>query len=145
MNDFHQIRTGWLFDGSGTRARNNMLLTIRNGMFERIETYRQERVITPSRFTDLSMTTILPPLVDCHVHLAWSASTDQRTRKECHAAASDQVRNRIAQHIHHHFIHGILAVRDGGDRAGHGMRYRDDPVPSRGEQVVVKAGPAYCR
>ncbi|HEB50249.1 MAG TPA: hypothetical protein ENI89_06540 [Desulfobulbus sp.] len=146
MTNIHQIRTDWLFDGTGGRARSNMLLTIRNGMFERIEEYRHERVINPSRFTDLSSpATILPPLVDCHVHLAWSASTDQRVRKEQQKGTPDQIRRRIAQHIHHHFIHGILAVRDGGDRAGHGMRHQNNPAPSCEEPVVVKSGPAFCR
>ncbi len=146
MDNICHIRTGWLLDGSGNRAGKDMLLTVRDGVFERIEEYRRDRVVAPDRLTDLGRTTILPPLVDCHVHLAWSGSTDERTRKEQLAADPDRTRSRIAEHLHHHVLHGVLAVRDGGDRSGQVIIFRNRSSSSPGEPaVVVRAGPAFCR
>lgn len=63
---------------------------------------------------DLSHCTILPPLVDSHVHLVMSGTDDPAVRKHQLTAGYDEIKDVIARHLNDHLSCGILAVRDGG-------------------------------
>jgi hypothetical protein len=76
MERTRYILAGWLIDGSGGPAQKRMLLTIVNGRFAVIDRYIKDNAPDPSLVTDLSHCTIVPPLVDCHVHLASSPSVN---------------------------------------------------------------------
>ncbi len=137
-HDIHLIRTAWLFDGLGTRVRNDTLLTVAGGIILRVDEYPEGRRL-PAPVLDLGRATVLPPLVDCHVHLAWSGSTDRRLRRQQLSGDSQAARVRIARHLDDHFSHGILAVRDGGDHAGYGLMYRNDPTATAQTPVILKS------
>lgn len=144
MSKPHYIRSGWLIDGSGGPVRKNMLLRVGDGAFTRISPFREGDAPDPDTVTDLSSCTILPPFVDCHVHLSMSGRTDPHTGQNQGRPDFETISTRIAEHIHHHFTHGILAVRDGGDNKGHALRYKNDPAAINRDAVILKvAGRAW--
>ncbi len=144
MSKPHYIRSGWLIDGSGGPVQKNMLLRVENGAFTSISPFKEGDAPNPDTVTDLSSCTILPPFVDCHVHLSMSGRTDLQTRQERGRPDFKTISTRIAEHIHHHFTHGILAVRDGGDTKGHALRYKNDPAAINKNGVILKvAGRAW--
>lgn len=80
----------------------------------------------PNRETvvlDWNRLTVLPPPVDCHVHLALDGVdfAAARRRWESPGEITAQVQNALRDTLRH----GILAVRDGGDRAGIALRFRN--------------------
>ena len=68
-----------------------------------IEPYSNALGIAPAQLEDLSHCTILPALVDSHVHLYMSATTDATTRKRQLVAGYEELRPVIAQHLHYLF------------------------------------------
>lgn len=136
------ILAGWLIDGSGGPIREKVLLKIVDGRFAAIEQYTPANLPESFKFTDLSHCTLMPPLVDSHVHLFMSGTIDQKTREWQLVAGYDALRPVIGQHLHYLFSHGVLAVRDGGDRGGFALRYRSEKEMHKG--VVLKvAGRAW--
>lgn len=123
------IKTGWLADGTGRPAVPDVLLRVENGRFAEVGRLGCEIAETPERksggggFLDFSGCTLLPGLVDAHVHLCWSGVSDPEIRKnqvEPDEAWADAA---IADHVGDHLKSGVFAVRDGGDRQGHAMRF----------------------
>jgi imidazolonepropionase-like amidohydrolase len=93
---------------------------------------------------DFSHCTILPGLVDCHVHLTMSGTNDPEIRRHQLNYTFDQAGRTIAEHLSCHLNHGIVAVRDGGDSAGHSLRYRQDgQLPECFPGFVKSAGKAW--
>ena len=117
------IRAGWLVDGSGAPIRENIVLQVEGETIQAVETYTDDAIRWGSEVVDLSGCTLLPPFVDSHVHLAMSGSVDPDTRKQQLSADYEQLRNPIGAHLHYLFSHGVLAVRDGGDRIGAAHRF----------------------
>jgi len=136
------ILAGWLIDGSGGPIQEKVLLKIVNGRFAAIEQYQPETVPDSVQFTDLSHCTIMPPLVDSHVHLFMSGTIDKRTREWQLTARYDELQPIIGQHLHYLFSHGVLAVRDGGDRGGFALRYRAEEEMHK-ELVLKVTGRAW--
>ena len=130
------ILAGWLIDGSGGPIREKVLLTIVDGRFAAIEQCKPANLPESFKFTDLSHCTLMPPLVDSHVHLFMSGTIDQKIREWQLVAGYDALRPIIGQHLHYLFSHGVLAVRDGGDRGGFALRYRSEKEMHNG--VVLK-------
>ena len=138
------ILAGWLIDGSGEKVREKMLLKIEDGRFAAIEEYRPSCGLDASRLTDLSHCTILPPLVDCHMHLFMSGTIDQRVREAQLTAGYEELRPVMARHLADLFSHGVLAARDGGDPGGFALRFRKEMgVPP--EMILKLAGRAWHR
>jgi imidazolonepropionase-like amidohydrolase len=137
----HFIKAGWMIDGSGAPVRKQVLLTVEGGIVTAIEGFREGNGPDTALITDLSCCTILPPLVDCHVHLGMSSSTDSQVRQQQLNASYEECKPRIAEHIHYHFSYGVLAVRDGGGHFGHTLRYKQE-TESKGntkDPVIIKA------
>jgi len=110
------IRAGWLIDGSGAAAQQDALLVIADGKISAITPYSPEAELGAEQYTDLSFATILPPLVDSHLHLAMSGAVDAEVRDSQLTAACDELEPYIHMHLKQLFDHGVLVVRDGGDR-----------------------------
>ncbi|GAB6194091.1 amidohydrolase family protein [Desulfocastanea catecholica] len=136
------ILAGWLLDGSGGPIQEKVLLKIADGRFTAIEPYTPESVPANSAFTDLSHCTLLPPLVDSHVHLFMSGTIDHTTREWQLAAGYEELCPFMQRHLHYLFSHGVLAVRDGGDRGGFALRYRSEQ-DMHAEMVLKVAGRAW--
>jgi imidazolonepropionase-like amidohydrolase len=73
---------------------------------------------------DLSAMTILPALIDAHVHLAFHGSEDPQTRKAWMSANQQQIENGIRENLRQYWRCGVSGVRDGGDRDGLVLRMK---------------------
>jgi len=124
------FHAGWLIDGTGNPARRSVLLRVIDGRIVAIDPVpapapSPPAPLPPVPVTDLSHATILPALVDSHVHLFMSGTPDPEARKRQLDQPFSAAADAMARHLIAQFRHGVLAVRDGGDHAGHGLRFRD--------------------
>ena len=144
MEKASYIKAGWLIDGTGGEVKKNVLLKIEDGRFTSIDSTPDLENMDASAVTDLSQCTILPPLVDCHLHLFMSGTTDMRVRDRQLVADCDELAPAISRHLRDLFSHGILGVRDGGDKNGCTLEYirGEDKHP---KLTVIAAGKAFYR
>jgi imidazolonepropionase-like amidohydrolase len=136
-----RIAVGWLIDGSGGPVRQDRLIEVRNG---RITAVRPLREAAPPdgvpACLDLRGHTLLPVLVDSHVHLAMPGTADPQSRSRQLAAGYRQLRPLIAGNLERHRACGVLGVRDGGDRGGFALRFRLESRDSAAPPVCAKMG-----
>ncbi len=114
------IRAGWLVDGQGGPYRPDMVIGIRNGLIVHVGPFNPDCPIS----CDFSHATVLPALLDAHVHLVFSGTTDGQIRSRQLKFDPDQIPPVITQHLNEYRRHGIVAVRDGGDRHGAVLQYQ---------------------
>jgi imidazolonepropionase-like amidohydrolase len=111
------LRVGWLIDGQGGSIAADQAVVIHQGRIQSVEPWRPERFGTPG-LIDLTGATLLPALMDAHVHLAFSGTLDDVRRQAQLSQTSGQTEQAVLKHIQAHLDNGISAVRDGGDRSG---------------------------
>ena len=146
MPNSHYIRVGYLIDGSGGPVRKNQLMKIRSGFITEIIDHTLTDPAPVEQVTDLSHCVILPVLIDSHVHLCMSGSIDPEYREKQLDASYEELLPIIAEHLRHQFSHGVLGLRDGGDRGGHVLRYLAEEIDPETMPVrVVSPGSAYHR
>lgn len=136
MAETQYILVGWLIDGSGSPVQSKVLLEIDNGRILSIDPFPGADRL-PNQITDLSHCTILPPLVDVHMHLFMSGTTCMKTREKQLVASYEELAPVIRQHIHYLYSHGVLAARDGGDFGGYAARYKAEEEMPDGFQLKV--------
>lgn len=138
VNRDQWIRAGRLIDGKGGPVLKDRMVHIAGGRIAGIEAFDPNH---PGHGTamDLSHTTLLPPLIDAHVHLALSGTRhrDRRTRQL--SPTADQAAATISAHLARYARSGILAVRDGGDRYGHVLGHQHSVLRDTGSPVQVCA------
>ena len=117
------VRVGWLIDGYGRPALKDRLITIDDGVIRKIAVLRPRDPAAPGTI-NMSDYTILPALVDSHVHLFMSGTVDLSYRKQQLEAGFDWIKGTIERHLRQHLASGVIAVRDGGDRQAHALRYK---------------------
>ncbi|MDP2863217.1 MAG: amidohydrolase family protein [Desulfobacterales bacterium] len=145
MSETVIVNAGWFIDGTGGPVRKNIRLCIENGKICSISDSgsgdsRKGRVI------DFGSGTILPCLVDSHVHLCMSGTDDPVARKKQLSADFDDIKDLISEHIKRHLSYGVLAVRDGGDRYAHVLRYRNEYSDIKKMPIGIRvAGRAWHR
>jgi imidazolonepropionase-like amidohydrolase len=122
MNSKIQIRAGWLIDGSGSPCKKDVLIEIRNGLICGIDKANE---ISHNNFIDLSSCTAIPCLTDCHTHLAWSG-TDKTGRRDQFDTGFPEAEKIIKYNLDKYLANGISAVRDGGDRNGHALKFKTE-------------------
>ena len=137
------IRAGWLIDGGGGLVRQNVRITVKDGIIAGLRDAAAEpEGSAPEAIADFSDCTVIPGLVDSHVHLTMSGSADEELRKKLRAASYESIRRVIGDHLQDHLNHGVVAVRDGGGTRGYALRCaRGYPGPVR----VCAAGRAWHR
>jgi imidazolonepropionase-like amidohydrolase len=127
------LRAGWMFDGMSTVLLPDPVVVIDD---TRILSVGQ-RIVPPAGadVVDLGAATLLPGLVDTHVHLGFDASWDPvahlaaRTDEEVQAAMREAGRAALRG--------GVTTVRDLGDRDYLSLQLRGEPdLPT-----IVAAGP----
>ena len=116
------IRAGWFIDGAGGPIRRHATFRIQEGRIADADAPRH----ADGGGLDFNDCTILPGLVDAHVHLSMSGTTDSHARRWQLDADYADIEKVIAGHIRDLLAHGVVAVRDGGDHQGHAHRYRLD-------------------
>ncbi len=122
---------GWLIDGTGTPAQQDILIHVENGLISSVERANLSELQGLGLTVEAYPTcTILPGLIDCHVHLSMSGKVDQRLRFR--QLMNDFAQNSplICQRIEKSLALGIMALRDGGDIGGHTLTYIRQNGPS---------------
>ncbi len=109
-------------DGRGGPVQERKILQIRNNRIDQIRNVEKpDHECTD--LLDLSGSTVLPCLVDSHVHLTMSGTTNRKVRTRLLGAVYDEAEEVIKDHLFQHLAHGVMAVRDGGDKNAHVSRY----------------------
>ncbi len=134
------VLTGWLIDGTGGPIRHNALIQVLNGKIALIRRVRREEVVSFGQpVLDLSACTVLPGLVDSHVHLTMSGTNDEAVRERQLSFTFDEAKGVIRQHLSEQLAHGVVMVRDGGDAAAHALRFKDEGLAPLELPISFKA------
>ncbi|MFW6332276.1 MAG: amidohydrolase family protein [Thermodesulfobacteriota bacterium] len=153
MEPIRWIRAGNLIDGRGGEIQKNVWLRIIDGRVDDIlspnslEAHLREpekRSTQGSGILDLSEYTILPGLVDSHLHLFMSGTGDTQIREKQLNAGFDEIKPTLSRHLKQLVACGVVAARDGGDFGGYAHRYRSECVESDPIPVYLRtAGKAW--
>jgi imidazolonepropionase-like amidohydrolase len=121
------LRAGWLIDGGGGPIRSGVRIEIRQGIFRAIADApapsAAPSATAPHGDHDYSACTVLPGLVDCHVHLSMAGSVDEALRTRLRQASDEVVSRTIHEHLREYLRYGVVAVRDGGGARGNALRF----------------------
>lgn len=120
-----RICAEWLVDGSGAPALKDQAIDISEGRIVSVDN-RDSAGPADCNIIDCSGCTIIPGLIDCHAHLAVTGNLNESQREGQLESPFDVIEKRIEGHLRDHFSHGVLAVRDGGDRSGYALRYKKE-------------------
>jgi imidazolonepropionase-like amidohydrolase len=131
----HTIKAGWVVDGRGSGIQKNVLLEIAQGRICRCDA-------TPGvdggvSDLDLSDCMLIPGLIDGHVHLFMSGTADAAVREWQLNAPYGRMQAVIEKHLKQQRACGVAAVRDGGDYAGHVLRFQQTRPPGGHPAVTV--------
>jgi len=140
MEKLLRLTAGWLIDGTGSPPKRDMLVCVKNGTIVSVTSAcRGEPGPREPSGAALSRCTVLPGLVDCHVHLAMSGTDDARIRSRQLCLPYHEAVPLIRERLLAHLACGIVAVRDGGDGAAHSLRYRIEHLPCPDLPVALKS------
>ena len=139
------ILAGWLVDGSGGPARENVLLTVNSGTITHVEAVIPEKT-RQQGVSDFSHCTLLPGLIDAHIHLFMSGTEDLDIRATQLALTFDDLIGGMEERLGNLIACGIVACRDGGDRHAYTLRYKRDHLDGNVFPLQLKvAGAAWHR
>ncbi|MFC1883211.1 amidohydrolase family protein [Thermodesulfobacteriota bacterium] len=134
------LRAGWLIDGTGDSTKKDICLGISNGKIVSRGSFENHKdKSNQETIIDYSGHTVIPCLVDCHVHLFMSGTGDASLREAQLHLSYETARKAISINLRDHLLHGVAAVRDGGDYAGHVLRYRNEDHTNEKMPVFLKS------
>ena len=136
-------RVGWLVDGSGKPALANRIIVVEAGRIRHVTDTKQHPE-SQKRVVDLSDCTVIPALVDSHVHLFMSGTIDSKKRREQLENTYHKNKDTILRHLRQHLACGVFTVRDGGDHNGDTLRFKYDRQADT-EHRVTFATPGRAR
>ena len=142
------IDAGWLIDGSGNAVQRRMRISLQNGMIRSIRkhtAHRPDGAEGRGSILDLSDCTVLPGLVDCHVHLALPRSPARDHEADATMVDDHRGRKQILKRLDQYLALGVMAVRDGGDPAGCVLQSMADPEIKDHAVQIRAAAIAYFR
>jgi imidazolonepropionase-like amidohydrolase len=130
------VRAARLFDGTGATTVPDPLVVIEDGRIASVE-FGPRAVAPPGAETvDLPDATLLPGLVDAHVHLAFDGGPDSVGALA--GRDDDAVLDAMAVAAAAQLAAGVTTVRDLGDRDYLALRLRERPGPL---PTIAAAGP----
>ena len=115
------LRAGRLIDGTGAAVRYDVALFVSEGRLVEVGAWRD--VASDVEVLDLSGYTVLPGLIDCHVHLVFSAGGNALA--DVLAESDQQLLLRAVAAARQALGAGITTVRDLGGRGGVTFQLRD--------------------
>jgi imidazolonepropionase-like amidohydrolase len=117
------LRVGWLIDGQAGVLATDQVIVIDQGRIESIQSYLGSS-FQDADLLDLRGATVLPALMDAHVHLALSGTLDAALRQAQLEQSAQQSEAAIKTHLQAHLDSGIVAVRDAGDKLGQVLKVK---------------------
>ncbi|MEJ2039199.1 MAG: amidohydrolase family protein, partial [Desulfosarcinaceae bacterium] len=133
-----RLRVGWLLDGLGGPVQRDVLVTLENRRIAAIKPFTSEEKQLPG-VIDLSWATLLPPLIDAHVHLSFSASARPSQAKPEPGPDMDV----LSSNLESHWQCGITAVRDAGDTFASALHFKQERLPDWPYPQIIKT-PAWA-
>jgi imidazolonepropionase-like amidohydrolase len=104
-------KAAWLLDGTGGPPLRNAVLTIRDGIIAGVDSAGSG--VRTKNVVDLGVATLLPGLIDAHVHLVWNAGRIPHEEVALDATPTRTVL-RMAQRAERMLASGITTARDLG-------------------------------
>lgn len=137
------VAAGWLIDGKGAPPLCRVFVRIDRGKILEIHGDCSDSERSAADL-DLSPCTILPGLIDCHVHVSLSGTEDDAVRKRQLSATFEEAGETIRSNLADHLSCGVVAVRDGGDREGRALQYRRRVSSGKGAPApLLSCGQAF--
>jgi imidazolonepropionase-like amidohydrolase len=131
------IRAARLFDGVGPQVVEQPVLVVDDGRI--IEVRAGGSMPDSAEVVDLDGATLLPGLVDPHVHLIFDASPDPLARLS--TATDDELLEGMRAAARTALAAGITTIRDLGDRDYLALRLRDEVAGDPTYPQILAAGP----
>ncbi|MEW5909292.1 MAG: amidohydrolase family protein [Thermodesulfobacteriota bacterium] len=120
-----RIRAGWLIDGRGGPVMKDVLVEFSGKTIHAVRSDGPWAGISEP-VIDHTAGTLIPGLIDAHVHLFMSGIEDVNLRKRFLSDPFETARERILRHLRKHLSFGIIGVRDGGDHNGFAHRFKKE-------------------
>ncbi len=119
--DGHVISCGRLVDGTGASPKANVAILMRQGLIEGTGTLAEMRMLAGPNATtiDAQDKTVLPGLIDGHVHIAWDPGDWSNSRPQLDL---DMLLTRTIFSLQHALRCGITTIRDCGAPTGVTLR-----------------------
>lgn len=121
------LLAGRVWDGINAQLLGPTAIHIKTGKITKLEncppgTFPGELdpIGNSARVIDFSHLTLLPGLIDCHIHLALDGVDFQQATAQWERPEDLEVR--ISLELERYLANGVLVVRDGGDRPGIALR-----------------------
>ncbi len=127
------LKAGWLFDGTGAALRPDPVVILDGAKI--VTVAFGEPPPPDADLVDLGSATLLPGLIDTHVHLAFDASEDPVDNLA--RRGDDEVVTAMRRAGRTALTGGVTTVRDLGDRGYLSLGLRGEP----GMPTLVAAGP----
>jgi imidazolonepropionase-like amidohydrolase len=143
------VCAGRLFDGFTAVTGEHIEIAIEGGLIKDVRSRPHMPVrasMADTDILDLREYTVLPGMIDCHVHLALDGKDFNKALAQW--TQEDLLRDRIRTDLANTLSAGIVAVRDGGDRENIGLAIRAEvrrgilpgPIIRAAGTALVKEG-----
>jgi imidazolonepropionase-like amidohydrolase len=111
-----------IIDVSNGGLLTGKAVVINNGRITRLINH-EEAHINSAKIISLSGLTLLPGLIDCHVHFALDGHSFQESIKRWENP--ELMEDKLQEELSNFLEYGVVAVRDGSDKAGIGLKARE--------------------